>query len=245
MNIDTLREQLVPETLPRHVAIIMDGNGRWAQRRHLPRRSGHFAGVRTVRNIIEETIAVNIPYLTLYAFSTENWKRPPREIVSLFSLFYLELRRQLSLLTLHDIRVRVLGSFADVPGKLRKRLEEVVKKTAHNTRLTLNIAFNYGGRQEIVLAMKEIGKKLLSNELSLDDFDQNLISQYIMTAGQPDPDLIIRTSGENRLSNFLIWQAAYSEIEITNTLWPDFTREDYIKTLLNYQNRERRFGGLK
>jgi undecaprenyl diphosphate synthase len=218
----------------------MDGNGRWARGKNLPRSEGHNQGAKTVRAIVEESRRLNIQYLTLYAFSRENWSRPKEEISFLFGLLTRFLKGELQVLIKNDIRLNILGDVSELPLATRKVIEHVCSKTKSNKSMTLNLALNYSGRFEIVRACKLI----LEQGLSADEIDEKKISDYLYTAGQPDPDLIIRTSGELRISNYLLYQSAYSELYFTKTLWPDFTTRDLHLALEDYATRQRRLGGI-
>lgn len=239
-----LLAQLDPERFPRHIAIIMDGNGRWAQRRHLPRVAGHRAGVKAARQVIETCARLKIPALTLYAFSKENWRRPKAEIDFLMRLLREYLRRELPVIHRNNIRLSILGRPEQLPGEVRADLADATRLTAGNTGMRLNVALNYGGRAELVDAFNAILDRIRHNGLSALEVNEQTISDHLYTAGLPDPDLLIRTSGEMRVSNFLLWQIAYAEIYVTETLWPDFSRAQLFEALLNYQHRERRYGGL-
>jgi len=223
--------------LPAHVAIIMDGNGRWAQQRNLPRVAGHKEGVPAVRTTVETCAQLGIGALTLYAFSVENWKRPRMEVDTLWRLLRVYLRSELALMMRHDIRFTAIGRLEELPTHVRIELEDVTCKTSGNRGLRLNLAINYGGRAELVDAMKALVKADV-------EVTEEAISARLYTAGQPDPDLLIRTSGEMRISNFLLWQIAYAELYVTETLWPDFTRAELFRAILEYQKRDRRYGGL-
>jgi undecaprenyl diphosphate synthase len=229
--------------LPRHVAIIMDGNGRWARNRALPRAEGHIAGIESVRDVVTRTRELAIPYLTLYAFSKENWTRPKEEIEALLALLAVYLQRELPLMMEKDIRFRSIGDIDDLPLHLQEQLDGVSRETENNKSMLLNIALSYSGREEILRATKLIAQDL--NKGSIADVDEGVFGRYLYTAGMPDPDLLIRTSGEMRLSNFLLWQLAYTEIYVTDVLWPDFRREAYERALSDYAGRKRRFGSLK
>lgn len=224
--------------LPRHVAVIMDGNGRWARARGLPRLAGHREGTKALRRVIEACIELGIPYLTIYAFSTENWNRPAHEVRGLMFLLEDVIQRQLDELDANGVRIRHIGWLDRVPGHLQRAIRSAVERTAANRRLTLGVAFNYGSRAEIVRALRQIVREGVAAE----DIDEATIERHLETAGMPDPDLVIRTSGELRLSNFLLWQLAYAEIYCTETLWPDFDRATMVKALEDYARRERRFG---
>ena len=229
-----------PEKTPQHVAIIMDGNGRWALSRGLPRLAGHRAGTENLRRIIRASVEFGVKYLTIYAFSTENWGRPPAEVKGLMHIFEDVIDRELDELHEEGVQLRHIGRLEKLAPKLHKKVEAAVALTSKNDRLVLNVAFNYGGRDEIVYAIQRI----VEDGISKDDISTELISQYLFTAGTPDPDLVIRTSGELRISNFLIWQTAYSEWYITPTFWPDFDKEEYRHALEIYAQRDRRFGGV-
>lgn len=237
MNNETLE---IPENTPQHVAIIMDGNGRWASARGLPRLAGHRAGTENLRTIIEAAVEFNIQYLTIYAFSTENWKRPEQEVKGLMKIFRNMLDRELKNLHENGVQLRHLGRLDPIDQDLQRRVKEAIELTKDNTRLILNVAFNYGGRDEILHAVKKIIKEGLAPE----EIDADVFSQYLYTAESPDPDLIIRTSGELRCSNFLLWQGAYSEWYYTSAYWPDFDREELLKALVDYDQRDRRFGTI-
>jgi undecaprenyl diphosphate synthase len=237
---ETLARQLDFDRLPRHVAVIMDGNGRWAAQRHLPRVEGHRAGIESVRDVVETSARIGIQVLTLYAFSVENWKRPITEVSTLMSLLKRYLRLELNTLLRNNIRFRVIGREDELARDVREELKAAEIKTAGNTGMLFNIALNYGGRAEIV----EAAKRLLSAKVSPDDLDEQRFAGFLYTAGQPDPDLLIRTSGEMRISNFLLWQIAYAEIWVTDTLWPDFRKRDLLEAIVAYQKRDRRYGGI-
>jgi undecaprenyl diphosphate synthase len=239
-----LLEQLDASRFPQHIAIIMDGNGRWAQRRHLPRVAGHRAGVKTAREMIETCARLKIPALTLYAFSRENWRRPKAEIDFLMRLLREYLRKELPVIHKNNIRLLVIGRPEQLPPEVRADLERGMKHTAANTGMKLVVALNYGGRAELVDAFNAILDRVRHNGLSAYQVDEQTVSDHLYTAGLPDPDLLIRTSGEMRVSNFLLWQIAYAEIYVTETLWPDFSRGELLEALLDFQKRERRYGGL-
>jgi undecaprenyl diphosphate synthase len=237
--------RLDPERLPAHIAIIMDGNGRWAKRRNIPRIMGHRAGVSSVRAVVESCAQLGVETLTLYAFSVENWKRPRYEVESLWRLLRYYLRGELENLMRNDIQLTAIGRLDALPVVVRKELQDVIARTSSNCGMRLNLAINYGGRTELVDAMNAMLQKARERG-SLDSLEitEESIDQHLYTAGLKDPDLLIRTSGEMRVSNFLLWQIAYSELYVTKTLWPDFSRTDLLEALYAYQNRERRFGGL-
>jgi undecaprenyl diphosphate synthase len=238
---ETLARQVNFEQLPAHIAIIMDGNGRWAAQRHLPRVEGHRAGIDSVRDVVETSARLGIDVLTLYAFSVENWKRPRTEINTLMTLLKRYLRLELSTLLRNNIRFRVIGREEELSADVRHELDIGVRQTADNTGMLFNIALNYGGRAEII----DAAKRVLGAGINPDDLDERRFSEFLYTAGQPDPDLLIRTSGEMRVSNFLLWQIAYSEIWVTETLWPDFRRRHLLEAVVAYQKRDRRYGGIK
>ena len=227
--------------VPHHLAIIMDGNGRWAQSRGLPRLAGHRAGTENIRRILESCVEHGIKILTLYAFSTENWGRPNAEVRGIMRILEQTIDRELPELHQNGVQLRHIGRLEDIAEGLRQKVHEAIELTKHNDRIILNVAFNYGGRAEIVDAVRRI----VESEVDSDRLDEHLFGQYLYTAGLPDPDLIIRTAGELRISNFLIWQSAYSEYYATPTYWPDFNEEELHKALLEYSRRERRFGLLK
>lgn len=232
------------DRLPQHIAVIMDGNGRWARKRHLPRVAGHRAGVQSARTIIETCARLNITALTLYAFSMENWRRPKAEIDFLMRLLREYLRRELPTIHRNNIRLLVIGRPDQLPDAVRVDVERAMEQTAGNSGMKLAVALNYGGRAELVDAFNRILDRVRHNGLANSRVDEEEISQNLYTAGLPDPDLLIRTSGEMRVSNFLLWQIAYAEIYVTETLWPDFTRAQLYAALLDFQKRERRYGGL-
>ncbi len=228
------------EKLPRHVAIIMDGNGRWAIARGLPRLAGHKAGTENLRRVIRATVEFGIKYLTIYAFSTENWGRPPEEVQGLMHILEDVIDRELNELHEEGVQLRHIGRLERLDPKLQKKVLKAMELTKNNDRLVLNIAWNYGGRDEIVQAIQ----KMMREGVKPEEVTDELVNQYLYTAGVPDPDLIIRTSGELRISNFLIWQAAYSEWYITSTYWPDFDKEEYRRALETFGQRDRRYGGV-
>ncbi|HEU5410765.1 MAG TPA: isoprenyl transferase [Candidatus Acidoferrales bacterium] len=239
-----LLEQIDPKRLPEHVAIIMDGNGRWAQKRHLPRIAGHRMGVKVARQVIETCARLKIPALTLYAFSLENWRRPQAEVEFLMRLLREYLKKEMPSIHKNNIRLLIIGRSAQLPDAVQKDIEKAMRLTAQNTGMKLIVALNYGGRAELVDAFNAILDRVRLNGLSAFHADEGTISEHLYTAGLPDPDLLIRTSGEMRVSNFLLWQIAYAELYITEALWPDFSREKLFEALLNFQKRERRYGGL-
>jgi undecaprenyl diphosphate synthase len=238
---ETLARQVNFERLPAHVAIIMDGNGRWAAQRHLPRVEGHRAGIDSVRDVVESSARAGIDVLTLYAFSVENWKRPRTEVNTLMTLLKRYLRLELSTLLRNNIRFRVIGRPEELSPDVRSELEIGVRQTAGNTGMQFNIALNYGGRAEIV----DAARRAITAGVPADELDEQRFGDFLYTSGQPDPDLLIRTSGEMRVSNFLLWQIAYSEIWVTETLWPDFRRRHLLEAIVAYQKRDRRYGGIQ
>jgi len=230
--------------LPRHVAIIMDGNGRWAQLRSKHRVEGHRAGIHAVRDTVETAARLGLEVLTLYAFSIENWKRPESEVTTLMGLLKHYLRSELDTLLKNNIRFRVVGRAGELPPEVREELARAEERTAPNTGLQFNIALNYGGRAEITDAVKRLFAELLREGRTPESIDEQALASHLYTAGQPDPDLLIRTSGELRVSNFLLWQIAYSEIWVTEVLWPDFRRRHLLQAIAEFQKRERRYGGI-
>ncbi|UCD66356.1 MAG: isoprenyl transferase [Deltaproteobacteria bacterium] len=237
---------LDPERIPRHVAIIMDGNGRWAKQRNLPRIMGHKAGAESVKNIVRSARELNLEVLTLYAFSTENWKRPSFEVQGLMTLLKTFLKSELENMLANDISLRCVGEIEMLPPDVLKILKEVIQDTARDAEekpgLILNLALSYGSRFEIVRAARIMAEKCVSGQFDPDDFSEKLFASHLYTAELPDPDLLIRTGGEFRLSNFLLWQLSYAELYITETMWPDFNNERFIEALKDFQSRERRFG---
>jgi undecaprenyl diphosphate synthase len=240
----SLLEKLDLARLPKHVAVIMDGNGRWAQKRHLPRIAGHRSGTQTARTTIETCARLKIEALTLYAFSVENWRRPKTEIDFLMALLREYLRREMPLIQKNNIRMRFLGRMEELPPGVQKDAREAIEKTAGNNGMVLCVALNYGGRAEIVDAMNAILSERNGHGTSK-KITEEQVSRHLYTEGLPDPDLLIRTSGEMRVSNFLLWQIAYAEIFVTETLWPDFSRARLLEALLEFQKRERRYGGIR
>jgi undecaprenyl diphosphate synthase len=230
--------------LPRHVAIIMDGNGRWAKKRGNMRIFGHRSAIKAVRDVTEGAAELGISFLTLYAFSTENWNRPKHEVNALMELLVDTLRKELPTLMDNDIRLRAIGHTENLPGRCASRLQEVMDRTASNQRMTLTLALSYGSRSDITQAMRLIAEKVQAGQLAAEEIDQETIQAHLSTAEIPDPELLIRTSGEYRVSNFLLWEIAYTELYVTSTLWPDFRREDLYAALVDYQQRERRFGKI-
>jgi undecaprenyl diphosphate synthase len=230
--------------LPRHVAIIMDGNGRWASKRHLPRQAGHVAGVNAVREVVRAATDIGLENLTLFAFSSENWKRPAMEVGGLMGLFRLYFRNDMKEVAERGARVRIIGNRTRVDPDIRQMIEEAERNTAANTGLNLTFAFDYGGQEEIAAAMRELARAAKEGRLDPESITPELVSSRLFTAGLPEPDLVIRTSGERRLSNFLLWQSAYAELLFVETLWPDFDRAALLAALEQFSKRERRFGAL-
>jgi undecaprenyl diphosphate synthase len=240
-----LANQIDPKRLPSHVAIIMDGNGRWARQRNFPRILGHRAGIASVRTVVETSAQMGINILTLYAFSVENWKRPRHEVEGLWRLLRHYLKRELSNLMENDIQLVAIGRVESLPGTVQQDLQYVMERTSRNEGMRLNLAINYGGRTELVDAVNAlIDNARLEGSLDSLEVTESAIASHLYTSGLQDPDLLIRTSGEMRVSNFLLWQIAYSELYVTDTLWPDFKRGNLLEAILDYQNRERRFGGV-
>jgi undecaprenyl diphosphate synthase len=239
---DSLKDQIRKDNLPRHIAIIMDGNGRWAEKRGNQRIFGHRNAVAAVRDTVEAAAELGIHYLTLYAFSTENWKRPRTEVDALMSLLVSTIDSETKTLIDNNVRLLSIGNIQALPASVQQQLHQTVDITRQNTGLNLVLALSYSSRWEIINAVQEIARRVESGELHAQDIDSALFGQYLCTAGMPEPELLIRTSGEYRLSNFLLWQIAYSELYFTKTLWPDFRREHLYEALIDYQSRERRFG---
>ncbi len=237
-----LKDQIDTSKLPNHIAIIMDGNGRWAKQKGLVRVLGHESGTKAVRETVEACAEIGIKHLTLYAFSTENWNRPKLEVQTLMKLLVKSLKKEIK--TLHDngIKLTAIGCLKDLPKKAFDELEFVKEKTKNNTHMTLTLALSYGSREELVNVVKELSFKVKNNIISPESIDESIINKHLYTQNLPDVDLLIRTSGEQRISNFLLWQIAYAELYFTNVLWPDFKKENLIEAIKDYQNRERRFG---
>ena len=236
-----LAREIDPGRIPRHIAIIMDGNGRWAAQRNLPRVAGHKAGVPSVRTAVETCARLGVEALTLYAFSVENWKRPRTEVDTLWRLLRAYLRLEIGTLLRNNVRFGAIGRLDALPAPVQQALDSAIRRCAGNTGLKLNLAINYGGRAEIVDAVKALVEQA---RIAPTEITEETVSAHLYTAGQPDPDLLIRTSGEMRISNFLLWQIAYAELYVTDTLWPDFTQRELLTAVLDYQKRDRRFGGL-
>ncbi len=237
-----LKDQISLDKLPNHVAIIMDGNGRWAKQQGLVRVIGHENGTKSVRQVVEASAELGIKNLTLYAFSTENWKRPKLEVQTLMKLLVKSLKKEIKTLQDNNIKLSAIGCLNDLPKKAHSELLEVIEKTKDNSRMTLTLALSYGSREELVNAIKQIATNVKNNIISVESIDESIINKHLYTQNLPDVDLLIRTSGEQRISNFLLWQIAYAELYFTDVLWPDFTKQDLYEALINYQNRERRFG---
>ncbi len=238
----SLIETINKDNLPKHLAIIMDGNGRWAKKQGLLRAFGHENGTKSVRNTVEICAKLGIENLTLYAFSSENWSRPKLEVTTLMNLLINSLKTELPTLQENNIRLNAIGNLEKLPSSAHKKLLEVINKTANNTKMTLTLALSYSAREELILAVKDISEKVKNNIISIDTIDESIINQHLYTRDLPDVDLLIRTSGEHRISNFLLWQIAYAELYFTEVLWPDFTEEDLYEAIVSYQKRERRFG---
>ena len=238
------KDKIALERLPRHIAVIMDGNGRWAQKRALPRSMGHRAGVEALRKVVKTCSELGIEVLTVYAFSTENWSRPKAEVGVLMTLLTEYLRKELQELHQNNVVIRAIGGIAALPREAQHELDHSIKRTRNNTGLILNLALNYGGRSEIIDAVKQLSKNVLSGKQQIEEIDEKCFSDQLFTRGLPDPDLMIRTSGEMRLSNFLLWQLAYTEIVIIEELWPDFGEKTLLDAINVYQKRDRRFGGI-
>lgn len=241
---EELKKLIDMERLPKHIAIIMDGNGRWAQQRFRPRNFGHQEGMKRVVEIVEVASKLGIKHLTLYAFSTENWKRPKKEIDGLMKILVTYIRRELEKLCRNNVKLQVLGDISKLPTVPREEVERAVKETEDNSGMVLNIALNYGGRDEIIRGVKKIVKDINMGNIDVDDINATTFSHYLYTKGQPDPDLLIRPSGELRLSNFLLYQIAYSEFCFSDVLWPDFKEDKLYEAIIDYQARDRRFGGI-
>jgi len=238
----SLLESINKENLPKHLAIIMDGNGRWAKQKGLLRTLGHESGTKSVKVTVETCAKLGIENLTLYAFSTENWNRPKLEVDTLMKLLVGSLRKELKTLQKNNIRLNSIGNLSKMPKSILKELNEVIEKTKNNTRMTLTLALSYGSREELLNVVKNISNKVKNNIISIDAIDESIINEHLYTHNLPDVDLLIRTSGEHRISNFLLWQIAYAELFFTDVLWPDFTEEHLYEAIISYQKRERRFG---
>ncbi|MFC4817922.1 MULTISPECIES: isoprenyl transferase [unclassified Flavobacterium] len=238
----SLLNKINTDNLPNHLAIIMDGNGRWAKQKGMLRAFGHENGTKSVRTTVEACARLGIENLTLYAFSTENWNRPKLEVDTLMKLLISSLKKELATLEKNNIRLNSIGNLENLPKGVQKELQEVIEKTKNNTRMTLTLALSYGSREEILNAVKKISDKVKNNIISIDSIDESILNNHLYTHNLPDVDLVIRTSGEHRISNFLLWQIAYAEFYFTDVLWPDFTDEHLYEAIISYQKRERRFG---
>jgi len=243
-NVEKEEVEIDRNNIPEHIAIIMDGNGRWAKEKKLPRTMGHRAGVESIRRIIKESHILGIKYLTLYAFSTENWKRPKEEVGALMKLLVEYLRSEIEELNANGVVIKILGDTTKLSDECQKEINDAVELTKNNKGVVVNIAFNYGGRDEILRAVKAVSKDVEKGIINPNDITDNIFENYLYTKGTPDPDLIIRPSGEKRISNFLLWQCAYSEFWYSNVNWPDFKESDLHRAIYDYQNRDRRFGGV-
>lgn len=232
------------DIIPEHIAIIMDGNGRWATNKMMPRNFGHKAGIEALRDVIKTSSNIGIKYLTLYAFSTENWKRPSSEVSLLMKLLVEYLKKEINELHNNNVKIFTIGNISRLPVEVINEINKAMEITKNNSGLCVNIALNYGGRDEIINAIKELGEKIKSNEIQIDEINEDLMSSLMYTADIPDPELLIRTSGEKRLSNFLLWQCAYTEFWFTDIYWPDFRGKDLLDAINDFQNRKRRFGGI-
>ena len=230
------------KNIPNHIAVIMDGNGRWAKKKGKERIQGHKKGILSVRKLVEEASKINISYLTLFAFSTENWKRPKNEVSTLMDLIVLSLDKELKTIIDNKIKLNAIGDINSLPKEVKKKLKETIEKTKNNRKLTLTIAINYGGKEEITNAVNTIINKVKKNIILEEKVDEELINTHLYSNNLPDVDLLIRTSGEKRISNFLLWKISYAELYFTNILWPEFSKNDFYKAIINYQKRERRFG---
>ena len=238
----SIQDSINTDNLPKHLAIIMDGNGRWAKQKGLLRAFGHENGTKSVKITVETCAKLGIENLTLYAFSTENWNRPKLEVDTLMNLLISSLKKEFDSLQKNNIKLNCIGNINLLPSKAKKELLEVIEKTKNNTRMTLTLALSYGSREEMLNAVKNICDKVKNNIISIDSIDESIINQHLYTHNLPDVDLLIRTSGEHRISNFLLWQIAYAELYFTDVLWPDFKEEDLYEAIISYQKRERRFG---
>ena len=237
-----IQDSINKDNLPKHLAIIMDGNGRWAKQKGLLRAFGHENGTKSVKTTVEACAKLGIENLTLYAFSTENWNRPKLEVDTLMNLLISSLKKEFETLQKNNIQLNCIGNIDLLPTKAKKELLEVIEKTKENTRMTLTLALSYGSREELLNAVKNISNKVKNNIISIDSIDESIINQHLYTHNLPDVDLLIRTSGEHRISNFLLWQIAYAELYFTEILWPDFKEDDLYEAIISYQKRERRFG---
>ena len=242
MNTDLRKKVRELGDIPNHIAIIMDGNGRWAKSNSLPRAAGHKEGINSVREIVRVCGEMNISYLTLYTFSSENWKRPKMEVSAIMKLLFSTIKKEINNLHKNNVRLTTIGNLNDLPPETKKNIENGIIQTSKNTGLNLILALSYGSRQELIRAIKRIGSKIESSQIKPDEITEDLLAGELYSAGVPDPDLVIRTGGEHRLSNFLLWQAAYSELLITNKFWPEFREDELLNGIIDYQKRQRRFG---
>ena len=242
MNSNNFQIKIDKTNLPKHVAIIMDGNGRWAKIRGNKRIFGHKSGVQAVRNVVEAAGELGIKFLTLYAFSTENWNRPKFEVNALMSLFISAVKNETKNLMKNNVKMNAIGNLSELPSNVQKNLNEIIEKTKNNSRITLTLALSYSSRQEITQTIKKLTLQAIENKINPEDIDENLVSNNLQTSNIPDPELLIRTSGENRISNFLLWQISYTELYFTEVLWPDFSKNHFFEAIYNFQQRERRFG---
>ena len=240
---DVLRDKVSANgNLPKHIAIIMDGNGRWARLKNLPRAAGHKEGINSVREIVRVCGEIGVSHLTLYTFSSENWSRPKTEVSAIMKLLLSTIKKEIRNLDDNNVKLSTIGNLKELPSETQKNILDGVKKTKSNTGLNLILALSYGSRQELIRAIKRISKRIDESNLEIENINEDVLSEELYTAGTPDPDLIIRTGGEHRLSNFLLWQCAYSELLISETFWPDFRESELLNSILDYQNRQRRFG---
>ena len=237
-----LQEKIHPDRLPKHIAVIMDGNGRWAQKNSLPRVEGHWAGVKVVDRIVTLGCKLNLEALTLYSFSDENWNRPSGEIGTLMKILDFYLKKELNKMKEENIQFNTIGHIEDLPASIQKLIQYSIEETRKNTGMILTLALSYGGRQEILDAVKKVAQMIKNEKISSEEIDSSLFESFLSTHPIPDPDLLIRTSGERRISNFLLYQSAYTELHYNNVLWPDFTEEDFLNAIIDYQSRDRRFG---
>lgn len=240
-----MNQKLNMERIPEHIAIVMDGNGRWAKKRGLPRLAGHNAGMQALKEIVKKASCLGVKQLTVYAFSTENWKRPEDEVSGIFKLLIVYMKKELAELHANQVKVNIIGEYKLLPSDAVDSLEQSIETTKDNTGMQFNIALNYGSRAELLRAVRRIAEEVRDGELPVENIDEGCISSHLYTRGIPDPDLVIRTSGELRLSNYLLWQIAYSEFVFSDVFWPDFTPECLEEAILEYQNRDRRYGGVK
>ena len=237
-----IKEQINSQKVPQHVAVIMDGNGRWAKSKGMERVFGHKNALTSVRDTIEASAEIGVKAITLYAFSTENWNRPKMEVTALMKLLVSSLKKELPTFQKNEVKVNAIGNLSSLPAKTQKVLEDVIEQTKGNNRIVMTLALSYGSREEIVNTIKNISKKVVNNQLEIEEINEKIINNHLYTFNLPDVDLMIRTSGEQRISNFLLWQMAYAELYFTDVLWPDFRKKDFFDAIIEYQNRERRFG---